>query len=196
LNYSTFFSWIALSLTVAATGSPVTAIFKGVDGGFKGVDGGFKGVDGGFKGVDGSFKGGEGSFKGGEGSFKGGEGSFKGGDPAVHQHMRARFERQRPALGLDFSAGQCAFDIPGPRVVALDQIRVVAIHDANKIGEFGSRLGMASRPERRGFSLYFADKLRQDAWDRVFKNQQFDSGWCLDHDCRSYIALSVRPKRS
>ncbi|MBB4199548.1 hypothetical protein GGD83_003368 [Rhodoblastus sphagnicola] len=74
-------------------------------------------------------------------------------DPAMRQHMRA-LRTPKGDARVRLKPQPMRVRYPGPRVAPLDQIRIVAIHDANEIGEFGSRLGMESRPERRGFSLY------------------------------------------
>ena len=50
--------------------------------------------------------------------------------------MCARFELQVAALGLGFELiEECTLDVTGPRVVPLDQVAVVGVHDPDHFGK-------------------------------------------------------------
>jgi hypothetical protein len=58
----------------------------------------------------------------------------------LNTDVRGRFELQvTTRLVVIEVAGKCPFDVPRSRVVALDQIAVVAVHDPNDVCQVCSR---------------------------------------------------------
>src|SRR6185436_19407576 len=78
-----------------------------------------------------------------------------GGQPIhlrLDPHVCRRFELQVTPLLVSFEVtGKRPFDVPRTRVVALDEIAVVGVHDAYDIREVrgGARVQRATQPGRR-----------------------------------------------
>ena len=65
--------------------------------------------------------------------------------------MGAGFQLQAAPLfrGVEL-VRQSALDVPWRRVVTLDEVRVIAVHDPDRVREAGGRTGMQARAEIAG----------------------------------------------
>ena len=73
-------------------------------------------------------------------------------------------------------AGKRAFDIPGPGVMALDEIAVVAVHQAHEIGEVSGRGGMQSGAEGGACRRECRDRVG-NLFRRLLQPGRFDPRW-------------------
>ena len=70
-------------------------------------------------------------------------------DVRLHPDVRGGFQLQVPARRVLLEVlSQRALDVPGPGVVALDQVAVVRVHDANEIRQVTGRPRVERSPER------------------------------------------------
>ena len=82
-------------------------------------------------------------------------------DHRLHAHVRGGLELQiAPRLvGVEL-AGQRPLDVARPRVMALDQVAVVGVHDPHEIGEVRRRPRMQRLAERRRRRRQLRDDIR------------------------------------
>ena len=71
-------------------------------------------------------------------------------------------------------AAQRALDLAGPRVVPLDPIAVVAVHDAHEFGELRGGARVQSLTQSGGGSRKVGNDIG-DLASRVFKARRFDT---------------------
>src|ERR1700736_6130088 len=96
----------------------------------------------------------------------------------MHLDMGLGLEREGPLLGFNFGAGERSLDIKRPRVVPLDEVRVVAVHHTDEIGEFGQTVLVQPLPDVRRLLLDFDCKIGQDARYLLFEEAGLDTGGC------------------
>ncbi|HEV2602814.1 MAG TPA: hypothetical protein VGU24_04045 [Microvirga sp.] len=104
---------------------------------------------------------------------------------AVHQDVGASLEGEWSTLRVKFGTRQGALDVLGACVVALNQVRVVAVHHPDEFGQLCGRVEVEISPEERGLVLDLTDQVGEDARDVVLEKAGFDPGRCLEHCCRS-----------
>ncbi|WP_287296654.1 hypothetical protein [Mesorhizobium sp.] len=104
--------------------------------------------------------------------------------------MRLGLQGERSAFRVNLGSGQCTLDVPRSGFVTFDQIRIVRIHDAHEIGQFGSRFRMQGSSEFIGRLLRLDREIGQDGRYRVVKKQRLNAGRCFKHSCRSQSSLN------
>ncbi len=67
-------------------------------------------------------------------------------DFALDEHVRPSLQRKGARIGVEFSPFEGALDIEGSGVVPLDEIRIIAVHDADVIGQFRRAVGVQTTP--------------------------------------------------
>tara|TARA_R110002012_G_scaffold315199_1_gene528677 strand:+ start:2332 stop:2676 length:345 start_codon:yes stop_codon:yes gene_type:complete len=95
-------------------------------------------------------------------------------DRTLDDDMGAGFECEGPRFGFQLGPGEGAFDVTRARVVPLDQVRVVAVHHPDQIGQLGCvvRVQTLSQPCR--FALNLDRQVRQAGRYVLFKEARFD----------------------
>ena len=98
-----------------------------------------------------------------------------------------RFQGPRTGLRFQFGPGpgQGALDVAGPGVVTFDQVRVVAVHDPDHVGQLDRTVGMEVAAKTVGSLLDLDGQVREVRRDPVLEEAWFDPEWGLDHHCRS-----------
>ena len=94
--------------------------------------------------------------------------------------MRPCFQLKIPARFIHVEVVvEGALDILGPRIVAFDQVRVIAVHDPHEIGERGSGAGVKPGAEPGRQHRDFGDQVKELA-ARVFQQAGLDPAWGFD----------------
>ena len=95
--------------------------------------------------------------------------------------MRPGLKRKGTGRLFRFGPGQRALDISGPGFVPFDQVRVVAVHDPDQIGQFSGAFGMQPPTYITRRLLYFDSKIGEVRRQAVLEQAGFNAGGCLEH---------------
>ena len=96
-------------------------------------------------------------------------------DLGLHADMRGRFQLQMAALRLVVEvAGQSPCDVAWPRVMPLDEVAVVGVHDADEAGEVGGGRRMQALAQCGALSGELGDSIGEAGGD-VVQAGRFDT---------------------
>ena len=95
-------------------------------------------------------------------------------DLTLHPDMRARLKLEiAPLAGCIELILQRPDDLARCRVVALDQVRIVAVHDPHEVRQAFRRTGMQARSERAGGGGERGDQI-DDLGGRLVQEARLD----------------------
>ena len=118
-------------------------------------------------------------------------------DLALQPDMRPRLQLKiAPFLGRFEMPLQRRLNLARRRVVTLDQVRVVAIHDPDGIGEAGGRAGMQARAEIGGGGREAGHEVEQFR-PRLVEQTGFNSRsgfFRRRHNCRQFCRYQIAEK--
>jgi len=75
-------------------------------------------------------------------------GSVRDVDRSLNIDVGLGLQGERPLVLFDLLSGKRAFDIARSGVVTLEQIRVVAVHDSDEVGQLGQAIPVPRRLSR------------------------------------------------
>jgi hypothetical protein len=112
-------------------------------------------------------------------------------DALLDTNMSARFKLEIAALLIDIEiVPQSALDVPRPGSVALDQIRVVAVHHSHEVGETGGSAGMKPTAEPASGGRQLGEKVEQPA-ARFLQEAGLDASGDFDQCIRRHLPIFV-----
>ena len=82
-------------------------------------------------------------------------------DFALDEHVRPSLQRKGARIGVEFSPFEGALDIEGSGVVPLDEIRIMAVHDADVIGQFRRAVGVQTISETHRLRADFDREIHE-----------------------------------
>lgn len=109
---------------------------------------------------------------------------------ALNDDMSARLKGEGAGFFFKLSADKRPFDVARSRVVALDQVRVLAVHHADEIRKLGCAIRVQPQSQSSGLPLNVDRKVCQFCGNILLKEAGFYSGGRFQHSCRSSIKVS------